>query len=124
MPRHTRSWPPRREALCRFFAPEAEENLVALYEYIAEQGSPAVAAKYTEAIVTYCEGLGRLPHVGHQRNDIRPGLRISNYRRRAVVAFKVDDTARTVAILGVFYGGRDYERLLGDDTDEVFSEDD
>lgn len=62
------------------FAPEAEENLIALWGYIAEHGSPKVAAKYTDAIVTYCESLGRLPHVGQQRDEIRPGLRISTTR--------------------------------------------
>lgn len=30
-----------------------------------------------------------------------------------MIAFTVHDLARTVAILGVFYGGRDYERVLG-----------
>ena len=52
------------------------------------------------------------------RDDIRPGLRITNYRRRAVIAFEVDDTTRTVAILGVFYGGRDYERAFWDAADD------
>jgi toxin ParE1/3/4 len=33
------------------FAPEAEDDLVELLEYIVAQGSPAVAARYTEAIV-------------------------------------------------------------------------
>jgi plasmid stabilization system protein ParE len=32
------------------FAPVAEDNLVSLYEYIAEHESPVVAARYTEAI--------------------------------------------------------------------------
>ena len=96
------------------FAPEAEDSLVSLYEYIAEHGSPVVAARYTEAIVAYCESLATLPHRGTKRDDIRPGLRITNYKRRAVIAFEVDDTRSTVAILGVFYGGRDYERALSE----------
>ncbi len=36
------------------FSPEAEEQLVALYGYIAEAASPNIAAQYTEAIVSYC----------------------------------------------------------------------
>jgi plasmid stabilization system protein ParE len=32
---------------------------------------------------------------------------------RAVIAFTVDDEAARVSILGVFYGGRDYESALG-----------
>jgi plasmid stabilization system protein ParE len=95
------------------FAPEAEDDLVELFEYIAEQGSPDAAARYTEAIVAYCEGLASFPHRGTKREDIRQGLRITNYRGRAVIAFSVDDGAKTVAVLGVFYGGRDYESELG-----------
>jgi plasmid stabilization system protein ParE len=96
------------------FTPEATEQLVSLYEYIATHGSPAVAANYTEAIIAYCEGLSTFPHRGTRRDDIRSGLRITNYKRRAVIAFEVDDHAQRVSVLGVFYGGRDYERALGD----------
>jgi Arc/MetJ-type ribon-helix-helix transcriptional regulator len=39
------------------FSPEAEEQLAELYRYIAAAASPDVAARYTEAIVTYCESL-------------------------------------------------------------------
>ena len=99
------------------FAPEAEDSLVSLHDYIAEHGSPAAAERYTSAIVTYCESLAAFPHRGTRRDDIRPGLRITNYRRRTVIAFEVDDTAARVAILGVFYGGRDYERALGEGPD-------
>ncbi|HEX6017345.1 MAG TPA: type II toxin-antitoxin system RelE/ParE family toxin [Burkholderiaceae bacterium] len=95
------------------FAPEAEDDLVELFEYIAGHGSPEVAARYTDAIVAYCEGLATFPHRGTKRDDIRPGLRITNYRGRAVIAFNVDDGAETVYVLGVYYGGRDYESELG-----------
>lgn len=95
------------------FAPEAEDDLVELFEYIAEHGSPANAARYTEAIVAYCETLTGFPHRGTPRDDIRTGLRITHYRKRAVIAFEVDDESARVSILGVYYGGRDVERALG-----------
>jgi toxin ParE1/3/4 len=44
------------------FSPEAEEQLVALYGYIAVAAAPSIAAKYTKAIVTYCESLCIFPH--------------------------------------------------------------
>ena len=99
------------------FAPEAEDSLVSLHDYIAEHGSPRAAQRYTDAIVTYCESLAMFPHRGMRRDDVRPGLRITNYKRRAVIAFAVDDATARVAILDVFYGGRDYEHALGDDPD-------
>lgn len=43
------------------FSPEAEEQLAELYRYIAAAASPDVAARYTEAIVSYCESLRTFP---------------------------------------------------------------
>jgi plasmid stabilization system protein ParE len=95
------------------FSPEVGEQLAVLYHHIAEAASPAIAARYTDAIVSYCESLATFPHRGVQRDDVRPGLRITNYKKRAVIAFDVTD--EQVSIIGVFYGGRDYESVLQDD---------
>jgi len=95
------------------FSPEALEQLAGLYRHIARAASPGIAARYTEAIVSYCESLCTFPDRGTKRDDVRPGLRITNYRRRAVIAFAVD--VETVSIIGVFYGGQDYETILQDD---------
>ena len=97
-------------------SPEAVEQLAELYRYIAKAASPDVAAQYTEAIVSYCESLDAFPLRGSQRDDVRPGLRITNYKKRAVIAFDVD--TEVVSIIGVFYGGQDYETVLRDDDTE------
>ena len=39
----------------------------------------------------------------------------SLHRKRTVIAFEVD--AKTVSILGIFYGGRDYESVFRSDPD-------
>ena len=83
---------------------------MALYRYIAAAGSSAIAERYTSAIVTYCETLETFPHRGVLRDDIRPGLRITNYRGRTVIAFTVN--SERTSIIGVFYGGQDYEAQL------------
>jgi toxin ParE1/3/4 len=98
------------------FTPEAEEQLVALYRYIAAAASPEIAVRYTGAIVTFCEGLHTFPLRGTRRDDIRPGLRITNYKKRAAIAFDVD--TERVFIFGVFYGGQDYETALQFDLDD------
>jgi len=98
------------------FSPEAEEQLAVLYGYIATAASPDIAARYTGAIVNYCESLCTFPHRGTMRDDVRPGLRITNYKKRAVIAF--DITAEQVSIVGVFYGGQDYETILQDDSED------
>jgi plasmid stabilization system protein ParE len=92
------------------FSPEAEEQLASLFRYLADAASPEVAERYTEAIVSYCESLRRFPHRGTTRDDVRPGLRITNFKKRAVIAFDV--APGLVSIIGVFYGGRDFETLL------------
>ena len=97
------------------FAPEALEQLAALYSYIAGAASPEIAARYTDAVVEHCERLQAFPEVGNRRDDVRPGLRITNYKKRAVIAFAVDDLARQVSIIGVYYGGQDYEAILSPD---------
>lgn len=85
------------------FAPEAEDPLVELYRYIAASGSEVIAARY-------CEELAAFPRRGRARDNIRAGLRTVGFKRRVVIAFAVRGQA--VVILGVFYGGRDYETLL------------
>ena len=92
------------------FSPESEEQLAKLEGYIAAAASPTIAANYTDAIITYCESLCTFPLRGTKRDDIRPGLRITNYRGRTAIAFEV--SGNTVSIIGVFYGGQDYEARL------------
>lgn len=98
------------------FAPQAEDQLAELYGYIASQASPTTAARYTDAIVVYCEGLSEFAHRGAPRDDIRPGLRITNCR--TVIAFAVDDARLRVSILGVYCGGQDFEGALHFEIDD------
>ncbi len=92
------------------FTPEALQQLEELYAYIARVASPMVALRYTNAIVTYCETLQTFPLRGARRDDIRPGLRVTNYKGRAVIAFEV--SSERVNVIGIFYGGQDYETTL------------
>lgn len=96
------------------FSPEAQEQLELLYLYIAEAAAPVTATRYTEAIISYCEGLCTFPLRGTMRDDVRPGLRITNYKKRTVIAFWVDNN--TVSIIGIFYGGQDYETILQEES--------
>jgi toxin ParE1/3/4 len=77
------------------FTPEAEAQLIELYGYIAAEASPEIAARFTDAIVTYCESPNTFPARGSRRDDIRPGLRITSYRKRVAIAFNVDDERLT-----------------------------
>ena len=99
------------------FTPEALDQLAALYQYIAVAASPTIALRYSDAIVSYCESLSIFPHRGTVRDDLRMGLRVTHYKKRAVIAFAVE--ADWVYIIGVFYGGQDYVSRLSDDLDDV-----
>lgn len=99
------------------FTPEAEEQLVELYRYIEANATAEVALRYTTAVVDYCEGLETFPQRGTPRDDIRPGLRTTAYKRRTEIAYTVENG--TVSIIGIFHGGRDFEAALKvDEPDE------
>jgi plasmid stabilization system protein ParE len=98
------------------FTPEAQDQLSALYRYVATAASPDIAERYISAIITYCEGLSTFPKRGTRRDDVRPGLRITNYKKRAVIAFAVD--SGTVSIIGIYYGGQNYEAVLQFEPDD------
>jgi toxin ParE1/3/4 len=71
------------------FSPEAEAQLLDLYNYIAAESSSEIAVRYTDGIVSYCESLCVFPHRGVLREDLRPGLRVTGYRKRVAIAFVV-----------------------------------
>jgi toxin ParE1/3/4 len=89
------------------FTPEAQDDLLDLYDYIADHGSSARALRYLERIEKTCLSLSTLPVRGTCRNDLRPGLRVMGFERRVLIAFRVSDDS--VAILRVLYGGRSVE---------------
>jgi plasmid stabilization system protein ParE len=74
----------------------ARDQLAEIEDYIADAGSPVTAARYVDAIVSYCVGLADFPMRGHRRDDLMPGLRVTNYRGRAVIPFLVDESSQTV----------------------------
>lgn len=95
------------------FSPEAEAQILALYEYLAVKASPAIAKTYVDAVIERCERLGATPLAGVARDDVRRGLRVTFFRKRIAIAYSV--AARTVTVLAIFYGGQDYESLLRED---------
>ena len=96
-------------------APEALDDLRALYDRIAEASAPERALAWVEALRRHLLGCADFPERGTRRDVIRPGLRTTGYRRRVTIAFTVTDTE--VVILRVLYGGRDVEGLLRDEAD-------
>ncbi len=98
------------------YSPRARQQLTDLYLWIAtSSGFADRAEEFVSAILDYCDAMVSFPLIGTARDDLRPGLRIVGFRRRVTIAFAVTD--RTVEILGIYYGGRDYETLITTDSD-------
>lgn len=92
--------------------PEANEQLAAIHDYIADAASPAIARRFTDGILDHLAPLADHPRIGTPRDDLRPGLRTLTHRRRVTIAFMVEDAA--VVVIGFYFGGQDFETLLGD----------
>ena len=92
------------------FAPEAEADLAAIFDYLAARGGASRALAVTERIVESCRGLALFPVRGTSRNDVRPGVRVIGVARRVSVGFFVQGD--TVTTLRVLYGGRDVREAL------------
>jgi toxin ParE1/3/4 len=89
------------------FTPEAQDDLLDLYDYIADRSSPQRALGYLERIEKTCKSLTSLPERGTRRDDLRPGLRVMGFERRVLIAFRV--SSDSVVILRILYGGRSVE---------------
>lgn len=72
-----------------------------------------LADRTVDRIRDFVKGLAETPHRGRRRDDLLAGLRIATFGRRTAVAFRVDEDQTQVIVLRVFYGGEDYEAVLG-----------
>lgn len=91
-------------------APEAQAQLDALYDYIADAASADIALRFNDALLDQFESLRDFPVRGTARDDILSGLRTVGFRKRVTIAFVVEKTS--VLVIGVFYGGQDFESIL------------
>lgn len=85
-------------------------DLEEIFDFIAAD-NPRRARLYIEEIQRTCRGLTDAPLIGTARPDLQPDLRIMTFRRRVVIAYRVQGDQ--LEILRVFSGGRDYEAIMG-----------
>ena len=96
---------------------DAIQDLIDIYEYITEKsGFPEVAWAYIEKLRLKCHDLKTIPLIGQQRDDLRKNLRIVAIDKDAIAAFEANEDKQIVTILNIFYGGRDYEAIMGSET--------
>jgi len=94
------------------YAPEAQADLIALYDHIADAASPEMAFGYVSRVEAWLAGFDIASERGARRDDIRPGLRTVGFERRLTAAFAIE--GERVLILRVFYGGQDWGTVLGE----------
>lgn len=95
------------------FSPSARRQLEAIYDYVAEASTADTAERFTDAILDHIAKLSDFPRRGTPRDDLAPGLRTLSFRRRITIAFAVESDL--VSVIGIFYGGQNFETLLRDD---------
>ena len=93
-------------------SPDAQADLVDLFDWITSQASSEVALAYGARLEAYIMGFDVASERGTRHDHIRPGLRTTGFERRLTIAFEV--TPDRVTILGFFPGGRDWTAILGD----------
>lgn len=90
----------------------AKADLETIFVFVLERSrNPQVAIHYTDRIYDRCERIGDVPRGGIARPDLGEGIRMVPFERSAVILYRLTDDA--VEIVNVFYGGRDYEAIMG-----------
>ncbi len=87
--------------------PAARNDLLALYEWIAERADPDTAFDYTSRIEAHAAKLAEFPERGTPRDDLVLGLRTTPYTRRTVIAYRVNGDE--VEILRLVHAGQDWD---------------
>ena len=101
----------RDNRLPRIWSPIAAQDLLDIWDYVASDGSPAVADKQLHEIDRSCFALGRWPEYGKARDDVRVGLRSVSVSRYEVF-YRVTKTA--IEIVRVLHERRDVDGIFSD----------
>ena len=99
------------------FTPEARQQLHHLDDWISEKSSADTAQRFVSAILDHIHGILVFPLAGQARDDVRPGMRTTSFKKRTLIAYEVDESSGelVVNVVGVFHGGQDWEAALGED---------
>jgi plasmid stabilization system protein ParE len=99
------------------YTPEAQQQLNALDDWITAKASRDVAQRFVAAILDCIDGILVFPRAGRARDDVRPGIRTTTFKKRTLIAYEVDESSGelVVNVLGVFHGGQDWEAALRDE---------
>jgi toxin ParE1/3/4 len=92
------------------WSPEAEEDLIQLWLYLAQEASKGAADRRLRNIERACARLSQWPQSGRARDELLPGLR-SIPAPPQVIFYRV--SAAAVEIVRVLHGNRDIDAIFG-----------
>ena len=87
--------------------PQASIVLDEIYVWVARHADEAVADRFTQRLLTFCDRLRMAPKRGVVRDDFRSGARLIGFERSVSVAFVV--TEDEVRILRLLSRGRQFD---------------
>lgn len=99
---------------------QANDDLDSLFDFLVEsyqdfgddlETAVERAVQRVEGIKDDMRRLGAMPHLGTRLDVWMSGLR-SVTKDRAIFYFTVDEGARVVRVLAVFFGGQDHRRAM------------
>src|ERR1700731_316876 len=91
------------------WSPEADEDLIGIWGYLAGEASEQVADNQLLSIEKACTMLEAWPHSGRPRDELLPGVR-SVPVHPPVVFYRVRDNA--IEIARVLHGHRDIDAIF------------
>lgn len=102
------------------YSPEAQQQLNELDDPITKAASAEIARRFVSTILDHIDVILVFPLAGPARDDVRPGMRTTTFKKKTLVAYVVDESSGelVVNVLGVFHGGQDWEAALADDQDD------
>ncbi len=98
------------------YTPEALRNLDDLDAWIAAAAGPTAAERFVTALLDHIESILTFPEAGRARDDVRPGVRTTTYKKRTLIAYEIGGPMDedTITVLGIFHGGRDWPSAVGE----------
>jgi plasmid stabilization system protein ParE len=102
------------------FSPDATADLRSIAKHLvdsyiafgeARQSALLIARGRSAAILAEAMKLATKPHRGTGHDDMLPGLRHVTVKR-AILWFRIDETAQSVRVLAIFFGGQDHVRQM------------
>lgn len=95
---------------------QAKEDLVGLWEYIAQE-NPTAADRLLQKLVAQYKSLAENPGLGRLREELRPGLRSFSVGNYLILYHPIPEG---IAVFRIIHGARDLESLMERETEETY----